>query len=51
MTEEFRDELARTPSLWRTTPMVAPDSGDRFNVRKEGGEEEDLWVRLFRLEF
>ena len=51
VTEEFRDELARTPSLWRTTPMVAPDGEDRFNVRKEGGEEADLWVRLFRLEF
>jgi len=51
VTEEFREELARTPSLWRTTPMVAPDGEERFNVKKEGREEADLWVRLFRLEF
>jgi hypothetical protein len=23
---------------------------DRFNVKKEGGTEPDLWVRLYRLE-
>ena len=51
VTEEFRSELARTPSLWRTTAVVGPDGEDRFNVKKEGGDEADLWVRLFRLEF
>lgn len=50
-TEEFREELLRRPSLWRTTPVPAPDGGDRLNVRKEGGTEPDLWVRLYRLEF
>jgi class 3 adenylate cyclase len=48
-TEEFRQELSRKPSLWRTTPVPGP-SGDRFNVKKEGGTEPDLWVRLYRLE-
>jgi class 3 adenylate cyclase len=50
-TEEFRQQLSQKPSLWRTTPVVAPDGGDRFNVKKEGGTEPDLWVRLYRLEF
>jgi class 3 adenylate cyclase len=48
-TEEFRQELSKKPSLWRTTPVPGP-AGDRFNVRKEGGTEPDLWVRLYRLE-
>jgi class 3 adenylate cyclase len=48
-TEEFREELARKPSLWRTTPVPGP-AGDSFNVKKEGGTEPDLWVRLYRLE-
>jgi class 3 adenylate cyclase len=48
-TEEFRDELARRPSLWRTSPIAGP-AGGRFNVKKEGGSEPDLWVRLYRLE-
>ncbi len=48
-TEEFRQELSRKPSLWRTTPVPGP-AGDRFNVKKEGGTEPDLWVRLYRLE-
>ncbi len=50
-TEEFRQALADRPSLWRASPVAAPDGGDRFNVRKEGRSEPDLWVRLFRLEF
>jgi hypothetical protein len=49
-TEDFRRELARKPSLWRATPIPGPDGGDRFNVKKEGGPELDLWVRLYRLE-
>jgi hypothetical protein len=48
VTEEFRDELARQPSLWRTSP-VGVGGEDRFNARK--GDEPDLWVRLYRLEF
>jgi class 3 adenylate cyclase len=48
-TEEFRDELARRPSLWRASPIAGP-AGGRFNVKKEGGSEPDLWVRLYRLE-
>ena len=49
-TEYFRRELARKPSLWRATPIPAPDGGDRFNVKKESGPEPDLWVLLYRLE-
>lgn len=48
-TEEFREELVRKPSLWRTSLVPGP-SGDRFNVKKEGGREPDLLVRLYRLE-
>jgi len=48
-TEEFRQQLSQKPSLWRTTPVPGP-AGDRFNVKKEGGIEPDLWVRLYRLE-
>jgi class 3 adenylate cyclase len=50
-TEEFRQQLFQRPSLWRTTPMPGPGDGDSFNVKKEGGIEPDLWVRLYRLEF
>lgn len=50
-TEEFREQLQLRPSLWRTTAIPAPDGDDRLNVRKHGGDEPDLWVRLFRLEF
>ena len=50
-TEEFQRELVQRPSLWRAAPLAAPDGGDRVNVKKEGGTEPDLWVRLYRLEF
>ena len=50
-TEEFRQELAKKPSLWRTTQLMTSDGSDRFNVKKEGRAEPDLWVRLYRLEF
>jgi class 3 adenylate cyclase len=50
-TEEFRQHLLQQPSLWRTTPMPGPGDSERFNVKKEGGPEPDLWVRLYRLEF
>ena len=49
-TEEFRHELSQRPSLWRTTRVPGRDSGDRFNVKKAGSAEPDLWVHLFRLE-
>jgi len=49
-TEDFRRELARKPSLWRATPIPAPDGSDRFNVKKESSPEPDLWVLLYRLE-
>jgi class 3 adenylate cyclase len=51
VTEAFRQEFVQKPSLWRTTPLAAPDGSDRFNIKKDGREEPDLWVRLFRLEF
>jgi class 3 adenylate cyclase len=50
-TEEFRAQLAERPSLWRTTPMMGPGGAAEINVKKEGGTEPDLWVRLHRLEF
>jgi len=50
-TDEFRQELAQKPSLWRTTQIFAPDGADRINVKKDGRSEPDLWVRLYRLEF
>jgi hypothetical protein len=49
-TEEFRSELARRPSLWRTRALAAPGGGERFNVKKEGRGEPDMWVRLYRME-
>ena len=49
VTEEFREQLARQPSLWRTSPVALPDGEARFNARK--GDEPDLWVRLYRLQF
>jgi class 3 adenylate cyclase len=49
-TEDFCQQLSRRPSLWRTTPLRGPDGGERFNVKKDGGTEPDLWVRLYRLE-
>ena len=50
-TEEFREQLQLRPSLWRTTAIPTPNGDERVNVRKNGGDEPDLWVRLFRLEF
>ncbi|HXJ81840.1 MAG TPA: hypothetical protein VMS64_24550 [Candidatus Methylomirabilis sp.] len=49
-TEDFWRQLSGRPSLWRATPLRAPDGGERFNVKKEGGTEPDLWMRLYRLE-
>jgi len=51
VTEEFRAQLAERPSLWRTTPVLGPGGAAEVNVKKEGGTEPDLWVRLHRLEF
>ena len=51
VTEEFRTQLAEKPSLWRTTPVTGPGGATEINVKKEGGTEPDLWVRLHRLEF
>jgi len=49
VTEEFRAELARSPSLWRTTAVRGHGADERFNIKKRA--EPDLWVRLYRLEF
>jgi len=48
-TEQFRAQLERRPSLWRTSPVAGLGDDDRVNARK--GDEPDLWVRLYRLEF
>jgi hypothetical protein len=50
-TEQFRQVLVERPSLWRTTMLTTPDGNERFNVKKEGRSEPDLWVQLYRLEF
>jgi hypothetical protein len=50
-TEEFRQELAQRPSLWRTTQIMGKDGGNRINVKKDGRSEPDLWVQLYRIEF
>ncbi len=50
-TEQFRDELLKKPSLFRTTPIPGPDGAERFNVRKESSREPDMWVRLYRVGF
>ena len=50
-TEEFRQELAKRPSLWRTTEIEGSNGGNRINVKKDGRSEPDLWVNLYRLEF
>src|SRR5262245_6586768 len=47
--EEFRQQLAQTPSLWRTTPVPGQGDDGRLNVKK--ATEADMWVRLYRLEF
>jgi len=49
-TDEFRQQFLQRPSLWRTTPLAAPDGNELFNARKPGSQEPDLWLRLFRLE-
>ena len=51
VTDEFRRQFALEPTLWRTTALLAPDGNDRFNVKKRGGTEPDLWVQLYRIEF
>ncbi|PYN80186.1 MAG: hypothetical protein DMD96_14065 [Candidatus Rokuibacteriota bacterium] len=51
VTEEFRAQLAERPSLWRTTPVTGSGGAPEINIKKEGGTEPDLWVRLHRLEF
>ena len=50
-TEQFRSELAKKPSLCRTTAIAPPEGGDLFNVRKGNSREADMWVRLYRVEF
>jgi class 3 adenylate cyclase len=49
--EEFRQQLLQRPSLWRTVPITAPGGDERFNIKKPGAQEDDLWLRLYRLEF
>jgi class 3 adenylate cyclase len=49
-TEAFREQFLQWPSLWRTTPLSAPGGDDFFNVKKQGTQEPDLLVRLYRLE-
>ena len=50
-TEEFRQQLLQRPSLWRTVAVAGPGGDPRFNVKKPGSAEGDLWVQLYRLEF
>jgi class 3 adenylate cyclase len=50
-TEEFRQALVQKPSLCRTTQLLTAEGSDRFNVKKDGRAEPDLWVHLYRVEF
>ena len=50
-TEEFRQQLLQRPSLWRTAALRGPGADERFNAKKVGSAEADLWLRLYRLEF
>ena len=50
-TEEFRQQLLQRPSLWRTAALRGPGIDERFNAKKVGSAEADLWLRLYRLEF
>ena len=49
-TEAVREQFMQRPSLWRTTEVEAAQADGRFNARKPGSQEADLWVRLYRLE-
>jgi class 3 adenylate cyclase len=49
-TEEFRQQFAERPSLWRTVALKPPQGEELFNAKKAGSSEDDLWVRLYRLE-
>ena len=51
-------ELLRAQALCRTVALEAPEGtggeGEHagcFNVRKDGSDEADIWLRLFRVEF
>ncbi len=50
-TEEFRQQLLQRPSLWRTVVLSGSGGDERFNAKKQGSDEDDLWLRLYRLEF
>lgn len=57
-TESFREALSRAHSLCRTVALEPPPPAGgegvhagHFNVRKNGSDESDIWVRLYRVEF
>ncbi|HEY8515585.1 MAG TPA: hypothetical protein VIS07_08730 [Candidatus Binatia bacterium] len=57
-TEDFCEALEQSRSLCRTVVLEPPagtgGEGERagcFNVRKDGSDEADIWVRLYRVEF
>ncbi len=50
-TEDFRQQLLQRPSLWRTVALEGADGAGRFDLRKPGSVEPELWVGLYRLEF
>ena len=49
-TDDFREQFAQRPSLWRTTALHPSAGGELFNVSKPGSAEPPLWLRLHRLE-
>jgi class 3 adenylate cyclase len=55
VTEEIRAGLAETDTIFRADPVseVAGDAPRRadgaVNVRKPGSDEQDIWVKLFRV--
>lgn len=57
-TEAFCEALAQGASLCRTVVLEPPagtggegPNAGAFNVRKDGSDEADIWVRLYRVEF
>jgi class 3 adenylate cyclase len=45
VTDEIREALAETDTLFRAEPIDAAP----VNVRKQGSDEQDIWVRLHRV--
>ena len=56
VTDDFRYELEKTDTFYAAVPVgytgpdKDPDHKGRFNVKKLGSEERDLWLDLYQIE-